>query len=437
MTTPFSVHSPNRAGIPPSVRRVSFALSASAAIGLVGCSHHTAPPPPAPPPHVDSMVAANGTIRPSLLLSGIIAPSQTVALSNSLVEPTLRVNVKEGDYVRRGEVLAVLDTSDMQANMESDLRMAASYSAKTDEDKYTAQLQFQQGPDQVTQARASLAQAQVTLRNDNLNLERYRQLLKNGYVPQQTVDTQQTTVNNDLASVRNAKAFLVTQVENAKVNGTPKAGLEVSTIQAAQTQASSELATAQQLGVEISRGTIVSPVDGYVINRNLNPGEYPGSRQIFTLEQTDVMYAILSASSADIFRLQKGTKVQLQVPGVRGATLPMGTVVAVLDQITPGSTNFAVKVRLPNPHDVLHAGMPVSGHVALAPQRGTIIPQTAFLDDNNDTVMVVDNGTAKEAHVHYVSTDGVHAIVTGLAPGSRVISNGQAGIASGQEVAIR
>jgi multidrug efflux pump subunit AcrA (membrane-fusion protein) len=45
-----------------------------------------------------------------LTIPGAIAPHQTVALSNSITEPALSVNVQEGDRVRRGQLIAQLPT---------------------------------------------------------------------------------------------------------------------------------------------------------------------------------------------------------------------------------------------------------------------------------------------------------------------------------------
>ncbi len=101
---------------------VTVALTASLALGVAGCGrgaalagkHARSSPPPAPVP---TMTASQASVAPTLTLAGIIAPYQNVAITASLSEPTLAVNVNEGDRVQAGEVLAVLDTSDLQANL--------------------------------------------------------------------------------------------------------------------------------------------------------------------------------------------------------------------------------------------------------------------------------------------------------------------------------
>ena len=53
-------------------------------------------------------------------------------------------------------------------------------------------------------------------------------------------------------------------------------GLQQSSVAQAKAQEEVALAQAQQIRVSISKATIISPIDGVVVNRNLNPGEYPG-----------------------------------------------------------------------------------------------------------------------------------------------------------------
>jgi len=389
------------------------------------------PPSPAPVP---TTVAHQASVHPTLVIAGIIAPLQNVAISSSLSEPANSVTVNEGDHVRAGQVIAVLDTSDLRAQLESQLRTAASDDAKVAQARYTAQLNFGQNPQQVTQARQSVAQAQHTLALDTLTLQRDEQLFSQGYLQQQTVDQQRTTVSNDQAAVRSAQAALNSAITNQRVNGTPQQGLQAANIQSAAADAASARATADQIRAMIARATIVSPVDGVIINRNLNPGEYPAGRTLFTIQELSHVYAELNASSTDIFRIKNGAPVQLRAGGDQSGHAYAGKVVAVLGQVQPGSTNFTVKALVQNPGDVLQAGVPVTGTIGLPSTAGVGIPTTSFLDDTRSTVMVAQKGIAKLTHVREVASDGTTSIVTGLSSGSHVISDGQLGLVDGQSL---
>jgi len=79
--------------------------------------------------------------------------------------------------------------------------------------------------------------------------------------------------------------------------------------------------------------------------------------------------------------------------------------------------------------------MAVTGTINLPVVSGIGVPTTAFLDDSHDSVMAVNaDGTAKVAKVQERGSDGKTSVVTGIAPGTKVISNGQLGITAGQQI---
>ena len=176
-----------------------------------------------------------------------------------------------------------------------------------------------------------------------------------------------------------------------------------------------------QLRREIARAIIVSPLDGIVDAVNANPGEYPSGRQLFTIEQTSNVYALLPTSTAQVVQIRPGAAAAVVAAG--STQKDRGTVVAVLDELQPGTTNFTVKVLVPNPTGQLHAGMPVTGAVDLPPVRGIEIPVTAFVDDTHTSVYSVDNDVVRTAAVRDVEDDGANAIVTGISAGTVVVKD--------------
>jgi len=406
----------------------------------------------ASPNPVPTSAARETTVRGTSTISGVIAPYENVAITSSLSEPADKVNVLQGDYVHAGQVLAVLDTADLVAELaqakgvlDTDTKTAESDDAKVTQSRYTATLNIGTGNDEVKSSRAALAQAKQALVNDQRNLVRDRQLVAEGYIAQQAVDQQVTTVISDEAAIRTAQANLQTAITNQAVNGTPDRGLQEATVASAIADAAAARAgieqargQIQQDEVQIQKATVVSPVDGVITNRNLNPGEYPGSRTIFTIQELDKVYADLNASSEDTFAIPAGAGVSLSVSGA-GAQQFSGKVVAVLGQVTPGSTNFTVQVVLQNPGRKLQAGLPVSATISLPPVHGVGIPTTAFLDDTHTSVMIAEDQlvdvVAKTVAVKELGTDGTTSIVSGLKPGQAVIANGQLGLADGQSIA--
>jgi HlyD family secretion protein len=406
-------------------------------LALAGCSHSR--PTTANAPFVATTVAADGTIGPLEQLPGLIAPFQNVALQSTLSEPADQVYVQEGDRVHKGQVLARLDIADLQAQLASDLATANANAASTAHTTYAGSLSISQGVDQLHSAQAAAAQAQKTLAFDSLTLQRDQQLLRQGFIAQQNVDQVATTVHNDEQALHSAQASLASAEANVQANGSSidAPGLQQSSIEQAKAQEAVALANARQVRVQIAKATIVSPIDGIVVNRNINPGEYPGNRQIFTIQQVDPVYAVLQGSGAQIAQMRTGAKAAIAVSDLGGKTVS-GPVVGILNQIVPGSTNFEVKVQLANPGRRLRPGMAVLGRVALPKVHGIMVPTTAFTDPNRDKLLTVDaSGTVHSVAVKELADNGSTSVVTGIPAGTRVVSDGQTSIGDGEKVAIK
>ena len=221
---------------------------------------------------------------------------------------------------------------------------------------------------------------------------------------------------------------------NGSLNGP---GLQSASVAQSRAQERVALAQAQQVRVSIEKATLYSPIDGVVVNRNLNPGEYPGNRQLFTIQQMDPVYGVLHASADQVARIVPGAPATVTVAGAQKLRVS-GHVAGILNQIVPGSTDFIVKVLLRNPDRTLRSGTPVSASVALPPLSGVRVPETAFIDDNHDSLLTVgDDGLVKTAKVSEIGGDGSTSVVSGISAGTRVISNGQVSVGDGERVSYQ
>ena len=219
------------------------------------------------------------------------------------------------------------------------------------------------------------------------------------------------------------------------MNGNGESGLQASTVAESRYDATAQFASADQIRKEIARAHITSPVSGIVINRNLNPGEYPAGRQIFTIEANDTVYAILTASAVQAYQLHKGDRVAVSSPGLRGTRF-FGNVSALLDAATAGSTNFVVKVAIENHAGTLRSGTPVQAIVALRSVNGIVVPSSAFADEQRSKVTIVVDGRIRTKPVTEIATDGASSVVEGLQAGESVVRDGTQSLSDGERVAM-
>jgi len=330
--------------------------------------------------------------------------------------------VQEGDHVHPGQLLARLVTDDLQAELVSNQRIVAEDVARYSQTAYGTGAVNAQDQSAIRSAEAALHQVRVNLAGAARDLKRYESLAAQGYLPEQTLDQQRTTVAGDAAAVNSAQAALNQALAQAQANGRGNnAGEQQQELEGARAAADAAQATVEQLRREIARAVIVSPIDGIVDAVNANPGEYPTARQLFTIEQLSSVFVLLPSSTTQVVQIRNGATVSVALAG--SPEKFSGRVVTVLDQLQPGTTNFTVKVLVPNPDGRLRAGMPVTAQVSLPPVSGVAIPTTAFVDDTRASVYVVSNGVVKTTTVHEVKDDGKTAIVTGIADGTLVVKD--------------
>ena len=226
------------------IRPATWVWGILAIVCVSGCAQRHQTPPSAP--YVNTAVASFGTIRPSEELAGIIAPYENVAIQSTLSEPADAVNVNEGDFVRRGQVLAQLDTADLEAQLQGDVATANSDRANTSHTVYQGALNISQGGDALRSAQAGVVQAQANLSRDQADLRRDQTLYSNGYVSQSALQAMEATVRNDQGALRTANAQLASARSQVQMNGTlGQSGLQQSSVEQSRAQEQVALAQAQ------------------------------------------------------------------------------------------------------------------------------------------------------------------------------------------------
>lgn len=112
--------------------------------------------------------------------NGLFRLSRSHPLHYASSAERIATGESRGDHVRAGQVLALLDTTDLRANLDAAVKTAQSDAAKTTQTVYDGQLSIVQGNEGVLSAQASLRTAEQTLRNDRANLVRDQQLIVQG-----------------------------------------------------------------------------------------------------------------------------------------------------------------------------------------------------------------------------------------------------------------
>jgi hypothetical protein len=136
-------------------------------------------------------------------------------------------------HVVAGTVLAVFDTSNLNAEPESDIHAAREAEANATKQYFAGAQTISTGNSNVANAESTLAQATAKARLDRVNLARDASILHQQYIAQQTYDSQLSTVQSDDAAIRSDNAALANMRLTASTDGSQSAGLQGATLASA------------------------------------------------------------------------------------------------------------------------------------------------------------------------------------------------------------
>jgi HlyD family secretion protein len=208
-----------------------------------------------------------------------------------------RLLVDEGDRVTPGQVVAVMDTRDLEATLKRD------------------QALVEQAQRSLEEARAVQAQAQAQLTFAQQQLDRTATLVRKGYATVEALD--QTTQQ------RNVAAALVTA-----------AAQRVSAAQSALEAASHEV---ELYTVNIADNSLVAPKAGRIEYRVANVGEVlPAGGKVFTMLDASYVYMDIYLPTAEAGRVAVGSEARIVLDAWPGHVIPAAVVfVAGQAQFTP------------------------------------------------------------------------------------------------------
>jgi multidrug efflux system membrane fusion protein len=370
---------------------VGLVMIAGVTGGYLGWQHFGHGPSaatPAPPPPVPVIAATVQQQNFPIVLTGIgnVAALNTATVRSMVTEQIVSIDFKDGQSVKKGELLAQLDPSSLQAQLD--------------------------------QAEANLARDQAHLQNAQINLSRYVPLEKKGFAPEQQVATQQAMIAQQQATIKADQAA----------------------IQYAQTQLSYTKLVAPFDGVAGIRLLDV----GNIIHATTSRG-FPGEpNALVVVNQVQPISVMVTLAAADIPKVQdalaKGSVKVIALSADGKTELDTGTLAAIDNQASTTSGTISLKAIFPNPNRRLWPGMFVNVRVVTSVQdNGLTVPLEAIQQGpQGQYVFVV--GADHKVSMQLVSVretlNGMALIDKGLSAGEAVVTRGQYRLTPGTAVSL-
>lgn len=340
--------------------------------------------------------------------SGYVAARRRATVSSKVTGKVLEVYIEEGKEVRKGQVLARLDDSQLRAALNV-------------------------GRAQLEAARRATAEDEAGLREAALTLQRRRQLLKEGVIGRAELDTAESQVESLKARIAMAQQ----QVQVAE-----------SQVKAIQT--------------DLNDMVVRAPFDGVAISKDAQPGEMisPVSAGggftrtgICTIVDMSSLEIEVDVSESYINRVRSGQPVEAvldaypdwRIPAQVITTVPSADRQKATVRVRIGFETESEKKTL-DPRILPDMGVKVSflnerapqGEQA-APRARLLVPKTAVRNDNGTSIVfVVREDRAERRAVRVGAADGERVeVISGINAGERVVVDGPATLVDGARVKER
>jgi HlyD family secretion protein len=299
--------------------------------------------------------------------TGQIRPKTYVNIGATSFGRITHLYVKEGDRVKKGQVLATVESVQAKAGVEA--QQASIRSADTDISSYEAAEQT---------AEATVAHSEADLNEKLLDWQRAQALYKAELIAKSEYDSKKAAYGTDVATLAQSKAALVqARAQTASARG--KLGTAKATL----------TSNVDALNKTVS----VAPFDGIVTNMPVREGETvvvgiqnaQGST-LMTLADLSVITAEVKVDETDIVNVAMGQPVDVTVDAMQGKVF-QGKVTEVGDQAILRSTgiatsqsttgteeakDFKVVVTLTNPSPELRSGLSATAKITTAKRQNVL-----------------------------------------------------------------
>jgi multidrug efflux pump subunit AcrA (membrane-fusion protein) len=408
--------------------RIPLAVVAALALaaGIYLWSKAGSDKPEAPEVSVQAAPAQKGEISRVVSAEAVIFPFAQSAITPKINAPVKRFLVNRGQKVHQGQLLAELENRDLTAAVK-DNQGAFDQAQATYETSVGATL-----PQDLQKAELDVETAQKELEaQEKLHASR-EDLFKQGALPRKDLDQSAVTLTQARSAYNIAKKHL----DGLNAIGKQQA------LKAAKGQLSSAEGKLMGAQAQQSYSEIRSPIDGYITDRPLYPGEMAStSAPLLTVMDISKVTAKAHVPQADALLLRKGDKVAISVAGSEDSKKIDGTVSLISPALDPNSTTIEIWVQASNPDQALRPGMTVQLSItAKTVEDALVVPASALLNAQGDSgqVMVIDSSsTAQSRDVKTGIQNGQDVqIVSGIKPGEMVITEGAYGLPDKTKVKV-
>jgi HlyD family secretion protein len=402
---------------------------------------------------VQTGVAMRGDLTAVVTASGEIKPRNYINLGANAQGPITELLIKEGDRVRRGQVVARIEHIQPAAEVEA--QKAGVASAVADAAAYEAALKVQDQA--IATAQATLDKSKSDLDIARLNFERYDQLYKAQLIARQEYEQTKASFTSAEAGVRASSA-------------------QLAQFQAQRTQMTAQLASAQRritqaeagqrrLADVLAKFDVVAPIDGMVTNLPVRVGEtvVPGIQNsaastVMTIADMSLITAEVKADETDIVSVQVGQEASVTIDAMpnrtfRGKVIEIGNTAILRSSGLAASQSatssqeakdFKVVVALDNPPDEIRPGLSCTAKIVTATRRDVLsipiqaltvrkkseldtaspaVPVARAQSDEVQGVFLIRDGRAEFREVATGITGPSDIEVTGgLEPGDQIIT---------------
>jgi RND family efflux transporter MFP subunit len=207
----------------------------------------------------------------------------------------------------------------------------------------------------------------------------------------------------------------------------------------AEAQLTSTTARLDELKITLSNTSVVSPVDGFVGRRNLDPGAFAGTNTaILSLVDISTVRLIANIVEKDFKRIERGAEAVVEVDAFPGERF-RGTVSRVAPVFDPATRTATIEIEVANPGFRLKPGMYARVRLMAEQRPDTLtVPRAAVVDvGGRRGVYLVDGETARFRDVQTGVSDESHIeVVDGLEEGVRVVTLGALAIRDGERIVL-